>query len=273
MVIKVILTPRELLYIAALQEAPEFVGIADAFYGMNEQEMRLEITALQMSLEDKGYAQMDFNGSFTLRNEVQDTVSVCATCDTFILVDKNKKKSPQMREFYYAKNGQVIRMDEKDGFIILTPISDTEKLLNLVMHDIEWQSEDYLLQNVQLSNNALTYASEQIAGSDLLKGYNILMGNGCDELSARTILEGLSGIANYYAVAITIFKEDNEGTNSVMLIDSPNGIYKLNPIILEDDTAAIQFDSLTIAQSEKAIADIIHIATLNQTVENEIRET
>lgn len=257
MMAEIRLTPRELLYIAALLDVPEFIGISDAFYGMDELEMRHEITSLQISLTKKGYAEMGFDGGFTLKNEVRETVDVCAACDTLIVADKNKAAAPQIRELYYAKNGQIIKMDEEDGVKILLPVSNADDLLGVIIRDIKWQANVNLLANVTMSNFILSNATGQLGESDLTEGIKILMANDCDELSARTIINGLIGTSDYYAVSVTVFEGVNEGTNSVMLIDSKDGIYKMTPIT-KDDTDFVQFDALTAKQAEVSLADLIH---------------
>ena len=50
------LSPRELLFIAALLDATEFMGVSDAFFGMEDDEIQQEMMLLQTSLEKKGYA-------------------------------------------------------------------------------------------------------------------------------------------------------------------------------------------------------------------------
>ena len=263
MMAEILLTPRELLYIAALLDAPEFIGLSDAFFGMDETEMRHEITVLQLSLAKKGYAEMDFDGGFALKNEVCEVVGVCAACDTLAVVDKNKTSRPQFRELYYASGGLIIKMDEKEGVKVLSPVSNKDILLELIIRDVEFRDSEVLLKNIRISNDVLADVSEQVDESDLSGGIKTLIENGCDELSAEAIVEGLTGGANYYAVAITAFEGTNEGTRSIMLIDTKFGIFRMIPIS-NDDTDIIQFDALKAGQAKAVLTDFIRTIFENQ---------
>ena len=254
---EITLSPRELLYIAALLDATEFMGVSDAFFGMEEAEIQQEIRTLQASLERKGYAELDFDGDFALKEDVREMVDICANCDTFIVVDKNKTATSQLRELYYAKAGRIILIQEVEGANQLLPIRDAQELLAHITRDMEWQpSAGAPLRSVKVSNAVLAEAKAQVNSA---KGANILVKHGCDALSAEVILDGLSEQANYYAVVITVFEGALEGVYHVMLLDTPKGLYKLTPMTAGDESV-VAFDPLTAEQAELALSDVIRQA-------------
>ena len=254
---EITLTPRELLYIAALLEAAEFLGVSDAFFGMEDTEIQQELMNLQTSLEEKGYAEMDFDGSFTLKDDVLELVDICANCDTFIVVDKNKVKKPQVRELYYSKAGSIVKLSESAEGNILSPVSCVEGLLEHISKDMEWQTSDTsLLKDVRITNEILSDVKKKASGTKQSEGVKLLMENGCDELSAKAIISGLIEKSDYYAVIITAFGSEREGVYDVMLTSGENGIYRLTPVDNEEQDA-VQFNMLTEEEVRLVLSDVV----------------
>ena len=251
------LSPRELLFIAALLDAREFMGVPDAFFGMEESEMQQEMMALQSSLEERGYAEMDFDGSFTLSEDVMGIVDICANCDTFIVVDKNKSKQEPLRELYYAKAGRLVKLSEGSDGNALTFVAGMDELLEHISQDMEWMaSSTGLLKNVKVANAVLAEAKEKATSSNHLSGTNILIENGCDQISAEMIVSGLVGASDYFAVIITVFEGEREGVHNIMLTSNENGIYRLVPIMGEEQDA-VQFIAHTDTEADIALADVV----------------
>ena len=251
------LMPRELLYIAAMLEAVEFMGVSDAFFGMDEQEIHRELLRLQASLEKKGYAQTDFNGNFTLNASVQQVVDICANCDIFIAVDKNKVSEDQSRELYYAKKGVIIQLKQDSNGSILVPIEDTDSLTKNILRDMTWQvSEPLRHEKIRLSNKKLSEAKEQLLSFDAAGGLKTLVDNGCTELAAKAISDGLSNKSRYYSIVVRAFAGECSGVYSAMFIDTAMGIYSLTPSGNADDESVV-FETLTSEQAVCAIANLV----------------
>jgi len=89
----------------------------------------------------------------------------------------------------------------------------------------------------------------------------ILTENGCDELSAKTIISGLTGKSDYFAVVITVFGGEREGVYNVMLTSGENGIYRLIPITGEEQDA-VQFNMLTAMEAKMTLTDVVRSAFL-----------
>ena len=256
----IILSPRELLFISALLEAAEFLGVSDAFFGMDDTEIQQELMNLQSSLEEKGYAEMDFDGSFTLKDDVSEMVDICANCDMFIVVDKNKVNQPQLRDLYYAKSGNIVRLSESVDGNILTLIPDINSLIEHISQGMEFRNTGVSsLKDLNITNEVLAGAKSKAESSDQPGSVKILMENGCDELSAKTIINGLIGKSDYYAVVITVFGSEKEGVYSIMLTSNETGIYKLTPITGEEQDA-VQFNMLTATEAKITLTDVIRSA-------------
>ena len=254
------LSPRELLFIAALLEATEFMGVSDAFFGMDEAEMHQETINLQSSLEEKGYAEMDFDGSFTLKDDVREMVDVCANCDTFIVVDRCKSGKLPLRDLYYAKSGRFVKLSEGADSNVLLPLSGADSLIELISKDIEWQTTGAsMLKDVRITNEILSDAKSKANELDQSVSIKILMDNGCDELSAKTIISGLLGKSDYFAVIVTVFGGEREGVYSVMLTSNENGIYRLVPIA-DTEQETVQFNMIETTDVKIILTDTIRSA-------------
>jgi len=254
------LSPRELLFIAALLEATEFLGVSDAFFGMDDAEMHQETMALKSSLEVKDYAEMDFDGSFTLKENVRDAVDICANCDTLIMADKCKGGQLPLRDLYYAKNGKIVKLNQGADDTILSLIPGIDGLLEQILEDVKWQtSGPSMLKDAIIPNDVLSDVKAKAGDLDQSTSIEVLIGSGCDELSAKAIISGLRGKSDYFAVVITAFGSGREGIYSLMLTSNESGIYRLAPIAGEEQDA-VKFSMLAAGEVKIALADVMRSA-------------
>ena len=254
---QVLLAPRELLFIAALSGSTEFMGIPDAFFGIDDSEFEDAISAIQAGLNDKGYAEQDFDGGFSLSENVLNIVDTCANCDAFIVLDKNKPTGERHRDRCYIKDGQTVRITEDDGSYSLTEMTDTDMLLTDFLQDIDWLApESSLLGNLKVPSDVLTQVRSKQKGFDSTDSIHILTQAGCDELSAGIVIEGLAEKLNYYSIIGTVLDGEKEGVYSCMLIDSQKGIYRIQPV-MEDEDEFVLFTSMTSMQARTALEETL----------------
>jgi hypothetical protein len=255
---EITLTSKEVLFISAILDATEFIGVPDAFFGIDDAEIQQEFLNIQTALDEKGYAEMDFDGSFTLNENVRELVDICANCDTFVLVDKNKSETSQLRELYYAKSGQIVRIKEDAKSNVITPISNVDSLIENIIQGVELHDSGApKLKYISIASEILSDVKEKADSFEQSESLKILIDNGCDELSAKAILNGLMEKGQYYAVTITVFEGEREGVYSTMLTCSENGIYRLTPSI-DEEQDVVQFDALSATQAKTALVDIVH---------------
>ena len=101
------MSARELLFAGAQLGADRFFGIPDPFYGMTEEQILSEIPKLQSSLEKRGLAQMGFDDSFALTEEVKALVEPCARCRRYLLHSRTLQEGGQQTVLVYT-NGDVV---------------------------------------------------------------------------------------------------------------------------------------------------------------------
>jgi len=102
----VVLSPYELLYIAVCLGATEVFGIEDAYYGMNETEIKTIIINLQTALEERKYATIYFDGRFEIADNVRTAMETVAKCEKLVVVNDV--------DIYYSKNEKIINL-QKSG--------------------------------------------------------------------------------------------------------------------------------------------------------------
>ena len=258
MEIKITLTPRELLFISALLNGTEFLGIPDAFFGMEDTEIQQVLLNLQSSLEEKGYAEMDFDGSFVLKEDVSDMVDICANCEIFVVVDKNEAGKAQIRELYYVKATSIVKLSESEEGYSLTSINNVDNLIEHIAEGVKLQYDGTPpLKEVKLTNEMLSDIKTKPGNVSQSHRVKLLVEQGCDELSAKTIISGLAGKSDYYSVIITVLEGEKEGVYNITLIASENSIYKITPTTVDGEQEAVQFNMLTAKEAKIAWDEVI----------------
>jgi hypothetical protein len=256
------LTQRELLLISARMGATEFLGVPDAFLGMGEAEIQQEISAIHASLEQKGYAAFGFDGDLQLTDEIKNAVGICAHCDVFITAEKKWIHQNPIRELYYVKEGAILHLLEAEKGNVLLSIDSTDELIaSITSGDGFKTAAPQFTASLTIPNTVLTEAKNHLSGFDPSKGVSVLMSNGCDEAAAHAIWQGLSGSADFTAVAVVVFKGEQPGVRSAMFIDAGNSIIRMSPVG-SFGKEAVHFETVSRSQAQEAIAEVIKNAIL-----------
>ena len=145
---KIVLSPHELLYIAVCLGATEVFGVEDAYYGMNETEIKTTIINLQTALEEREYATANFNGSFEIADNVRTTVEIVAKCERLIVVNDT--------DTFYSKGEKIISLQKSGKACVLSDVPD---LANDILSN--WDGESDLC--VQVTKFDAEYSTTQCA--------------------------------------------------------------------------------------------------------------
>lgn len=114
---KLELSHEALFYGAVLLGAKCLYGLKDPFYGAGEKKLLEYRDACRQELEDKGFGMMNFNGEFSLSEEVAEYIKVAAFCEG-CLQCQFAGRNPR-REVFYFKEERVIRIREEQAFLQL----------------------------------------------------------------------------------------------------------------------------------------------------------
>lgn len=252
------LSPRELLLIATELGAKEFLGVPDAFFGMEASEIKQEIVRLKASLEQKGYGESDFDGGFALNEEIMAVVETCTNCDTFIVVDAKKGDEAQQRELYYTLGDWIVRLQDEGDTVTLTKLEDETALLSGIKHKLQLKNgaEGGAPGAVTVPSALLLSLQAEAAG-----GIEPLVELGADERAAQAVCDGLRGRANFYSVIVTVINGAERGVRSVILLDTSQGLYKMSPMGgLED--AGVAFEPVTLDAAERELESAVSAAII-----------
>ena len=113
------LTAQELLFAGAQLGAKVFYGLPDPFYGMTLEKIRREMTKMQLSLAQKGCAELGFDDAFSLKEEVRELVEVCAKCQSYLMVRLTPPGEKTRQLLFYAGEKGVVEIQEQGGELTL----------------------------------------------------------------------------------------------------------------------------------------------------------
>lgn len=182
------LSTKELLVLASHVGAGNFYGIKDPFCGMSRQEIEAAIPSIQLALEQKGYASVGFDSTFQINSDVKNTVSVCAQCDKYIMVDMISAGARTPKEMLYFSTGHCIKLTQSDAGVSLsetTPESFVDRLLETVFQS--YSDNAYDTGSITLSKTVLDVAKKKSLEDSKL----FLQSHGCSPAIASIITEGL----------------------------------------------------------------------------------
>ena len=221
---KLSLTIRELLYIASLTGANEFIGVPDGFFGMNEGEIASEINSIKTALVNKQYSEMNFDGEFNIRQDVVDSIGNCAMCDKYISFDKTTSTNKKALR-YYIKDNIVYRLSEiSDGYEL--QVVENDSIMGEIKENISIEN------NMEIIETKMTLESaplEKIKSmSEFDNPENELNMMGCDSHMAKILYRGLKGDANYYSLIVIDYAAENQ-VQSLLFMSDENGIIELSP--------------------------------------------
>lgn len=218
------LSANEFLYIVSLFDIDKVYGIRDGFYGMDESEIRAEIQNVKRNLYAKGYAEMDFDGNFAIKEEVKNLLEVCVRPERYLSFDRVKRFDNSVIRLYIQGNRLVKVVGQNKNYKV--GISETESILKDISDFILWIKKSLLPkeEEVFVESKALKNIKKRIG---LENAEAELIHIGCSPLKANILCQGLSGEAYYYAMLMINFTEDAQAVCGLAFIDSAQGVLQL----------------------------------------------
>lgn len=226
---QLIMTPRELIYLAAQTQAQQFFGLADPFWSMTREELRAAIPEIQSSLVHRGLADMDFNGIFLPRSDVMDLITCCAECSRHLAVDMVEQGV--FHKLFAYKGAQAASL--------LRPVSAEQ---------VSLESADIAMLKKQLTELPGWFTGATASGepqtvtfSTLAKAQQAKTSTETRKLltvgdnTAQIIMDGFSGVGNYYAFTLSDFM--SRDVASFLCLNSPTGSLRMIRASLEDQDA------------------------------------
>lgn len=185
---ELVLTPEELLYCAAQLGAKRFFGLEDPFYAMEPEEICSAIAGIQVSLEQKGFAQMGFDDSFKLNSQVSALIDVCAGCEKYLQLRSSAPLQKEALTLVYYKEEKAVLVCKRGSQLHLREMTG-EKLADLLLQTFpRLNLGDAQLQECQL-DYALLSQVQKLAAEAPETGLEKLMEQGAAAQVAEILMQ------------------------------------------------------------------------------------
>ena len=249
---KIILTPKEFLFICAGLGVTEVYGIIDGYKDVNPADIATEIRTVQQSLENKGYIESDFDGNSAISSEVIEYVGVCAACRKLIAFDSQMKSGGKTNVVYYFANEKVVKSERKDDVYHLSYV-DANIIGNEIKDGIKLDLIDSPQQfnKVHIPQRELEKIKKMVTANDK-KNATDAMQKYFDADFANIILSSFEKKENFFSVVAVDFTLQEDNVKSIMFINSKHANIKLQPIVVDLKTE-IEFEEI----DEKTVFDFI----------------
>lgn len=217
---KVELSPCEILHIIGTLGKDDFFGIEDGFVDMDEIEIKVAISKAENTLIEKGYAELDFNGNFSVAEEINEILLLCADCDRYLDVQITNVNGSDIKKSIYRKNNKFVSLEEVNSEYYLICYTNIQTIKDEILSNINWINEkSKILKKILFAQKFLTGAKSTVGfGSEemLFKECN-------NKNIAKVISNGLNGNSNYYVITLFTFSNDNMKMDGLLVLNSADG--------------------------------------------------
>lgn len=205
------LTGKEILYAASKAGAERFIGIEDTFLLMTAEELYREIPLIQNSLVQKGYADLDFNGIFSIHDSLKELMRNCAFCDKYLSVEKKMPLNITSYKSYYVKEDQIVRIGKNaEGYEIIK-VTKAE-LSQEINSDFSWNDTPEAKNGeAYLDQLLLEDLKEKNFSSNLQER---LEKAGCKSEMIKLLRDGIKGSAEVFQLSAMDLRSEKDASVS-----------------------------------------------------------
>lgn len=198
---ELVFTAKELMVASAKLGAVRFFGLPDPFYGMEPEEIQGAVSGIQLALEKKGYAQMGFDDSFTLKSDVKNLLETAALCERYVMLRSEKADGGLSVAIRYERQGKAVLLRETGKALTLTRTEDGAAAAFVTRELGGVDAVDPTAGEVLLSEETLT-AARLAAAEDKAKAAALLTEQGCSGQTAAGLVQGLRREADLFVICI-----------------------------------------------------------------------
>ena len=108
---QITLSSCEILHIIGSLGKDDFFGIDDGYIDMDDIEINSAIANAETSLIEKGYAELDFNGNFSVAKEVSDVLLICADCEKMLDIEISGMNKGKIKKTIYSKEQRLVEFE------------------------------------------------------------------------------------------------------------------------------------------------------------------
>lgn len=231
---EIILSGCEILHIIGLLGKDDFFGIEDGFIDMDDMEINSAIATAESSLLDKEYAELDFNGNFSIRKDVSDILLVCADCEKMLDVEISGVNKRKIKNTIYSKDNKLVVFETVDNSHYKIKYCLLEDIKSIIFNNLHWiQEKTAIPGRFFFTQKVLTEAKQTLgfgAEEQLVKECH-------NTNTAKVIANGLNGHSNYYAFNLFDFETETIEINSLMILNSADGSLEMESASNDADSS------------------------------------
>lgn len=213
---------QELLYLSSQFGATEFFGIADPFMEMSSEEIRDAIAKAQISLDEKGFVQMDFDGSLRVM-EAADIVKVCALCDAYLSAEFLVGGKTSRQILYFLGREMVLLLPDGDSLLLRRcELDGAMESMSAAMaaSAVHGAIEPGLSETIPF--DVLAASQKALCAGEREKAEALLLPHCGDARLRRILLEGFGQTADFYNLLLTNFKANI--VSGIICLSAPSGL-------------------------------------------------
>ena len=232
------MTAKELVFAASHLGTQNFYGLPDPFYGMEDGEIVREVTQLQLSLTQKGIADMGFDDDFSITSKASELISVCADCSAYVTAEFESPGGKTEYLVFYYSDGKAAQVRASGDDLTLEMVA-ADAVAGLLWAELcppnreDLPSDAPAVTPAVISFDILTQAQNK-SETDLSGAAALLCAEGCPEPFAQILIGGLTRTAGFCSIHSMNMQADT--FDSMLFIRSNAGVICLLPFDAPEET-------------------------------------
>lgn len=248
------LTDDEILYLASYTGADELYGIKDNLSGLSDKQFKLKVMDIEKSLIEKKLLSLGFDDDISVNQDAVNLIKSCAISENIITLECKTKSAGQYVVIYYSAGERSIKIVKSEKENDISEINNKEvkkeiegKIAQIDSGDVDGNKKSILQVDMDKCSKLARMGRSA-------KAKEVLIENDFDEEMAETIIDGLTGKANFYSLLL-LNKNAMDAKDlgeSIIFIDG-NQLLQLEYDISEENRTVVVFQSVSAKQLEQQI--------------------
>ena len=223
---QIVLSGCEILHIIGSLGKDDFFGIDDGYKNMNDIEINCAIADAESSLIEKGYAELDFNGNFSVAKEVSDVLLICADCEKMLDIEISGVNKSKIKKNVYSKEHNLVEFETVGNSIYKITHCAVDDIKATIFNNLNWIREKSAIPGRFFFTKKVLTDAKQTLGF----GTEENLVKECKNTDiAKVISDGLNGNSNYYSFTLFDFEKETVEINSLMILNSADGTVEMKP--------------------------------------------
>lgn len=193
---------------------------------MDDIEINSAIANAETSLIKKGYAELDFNGNFSVAKEVSDVLLICADCEKMLDIEISGMNKGKIKKTIYSKEQRLVEFETVGNSTYIITYCAIDDIKATIFNNLNWIREKSAIPGRFFFTKKVLTDAKQTLGF----GTEEHLVKECKNTdTAKVIANGLNGNSNYYSFTLFDFEKETIEINSLMILNSADGSLEMEP--------------------------------------------